>query len=274
VYFHENQLVYPSRDRRNEPHLAIRDLYTALAADRILFNSLFNRDSLLEGLSGFLARMPDFVPPGVLKELERRSEVLPVALEPNRFRTRDSAVTGALQILWNHRWEHDKAPDRFFDALIRLADMGVPFTVHVAGQRFREAPEAFESGRTRLGHHVGTWGFIEDPAGYQDLLGRCDVVVSTALQEFQGLSVLEAMAAGCQALVPDRLAYRETVPDADRYASWPDDAGAEVEVLADRLAALARDPAAVRVRPAPDVKRFGWAALGPRYRTMLEELVA
>ena len=50
-------------------------------------------------------------------------------------------------ILWNHRWEHDKAPEVFFRVLERLAAAGARFRVAVAGEGFRRVPPAFEKGR-------------------------------------------------------------------------------------------------------------------------------
>lgn len=52
------------------------------------------------------------------------------------------------------------------------------------------------------------------PASYPDVLLASDVVVSTARHEFFGVAPVEAMAAGCVPLLPDRLSYPELVPSA------------------------------------------------------------
>ena len=67
---------------------------------------------------------------------------------------------------------------------------------------------------------------------------RCDVVVSTALHDFQGLAVLEAVAAGCIPLLPNRLCYGEWFTDSYLYISF-DDIDREAEELASKLSALA-----------------------------------
>ncbi|UCG38114.1 MAG: DUF3524 domain-containing protein [bacterium] len=273
VYFHENQFAYPDRVRRRESlHVRLTGVYTALAADRVLFNSAWNRDSFLEGTRGLLAVMPDGVPEGVVELLGARSAVLPVPLEAAFLAAgKRSPLHGPLTLLWNHRWEHDKAPERFFGALRLLAQRKVPFKVHVLGQRFREAPPSFEEARAHLGERIGQWGYVQEDEAYRNLLASCDVVVSTALHDFQGLAVLEAAAAGCLPLVPDRLAYPEFFGEGFRYPSSPDDAGRETGILAARLEAMCRDPEMTRRTPPPDLSRLSWENQGPRYRELLEE---
>ena len=46
-------------------------------------------------------------------------------------------------IVWNHRWEYDKQPEVFFDALLRLKNAGYSFKLHVLGQSFRKVPACF-----------------------------------------------------------------------------------------------------------------------------------
>ncbi|MDT8396961.1 MAG: DUF3524 domain-containing protein [bacterium] len=273
VYFHENQFAYPEqRERKEYQNYKLTNLYTALAAQRILFNSRYNMETLLDGARELLSVMPDGVPPGIVEAIEKRSQVLPVPLE-EEFYTCDSGKSeGPLKILWNHRWEHDKAPARFFQALYELMDRNIPFQVHVVGQQFRDRPPVFDEARRRLGDRVLTWGFVEDEEKYREILLKSDVVVSTALHDFQGIAVLEAVAAGCVPLVPDRLAYRELFPDEFRYQSLEEDAEGEVQILADRLEQMCADPEAVRATPAPDLTHLSWNVLAKEYRKILEEV--
>ena len=67
-------------------------------------------------------------------------------------------------------------------------------------------------------------------------------MVSTALHDFQGLAMLEAMASGCVPLAPDRLAYREYVPEPCRYASHEQDPEREGVAAAELLADVLRTP--------------------------------
>lgn len=242
LYFHENQLAYPVRDDRTgerDFHFGFSQLVAALAATRCVFNSAYNRDSLLTEGAALLRRMPDAVPPGWIEAIRARSEVLPVPLElpglfdgiaePIEDDTHPSERALGPIILWNHRWEHDKAPEAFFSALYALADRGVPFRVAICGERFGKAPPVFAEARARLADRIVHWGFLPSRAEYEALLARCHIAVSTARHEFFGISMLEATWFGARPLVPDRLSYVELFPDDCRYAE---------DTLIDTLATL------------------------------------
>jgi glycosyltransferase involved in cell wall biosynthesis len=115
---------------------------------------------------------------------------------------------GRARIVWNHRWEHDKRPDRFMRAVDRLEG---DFDVVLLGEdRLGGDPvrEAFES---ELGDRLVWSGFAERDR-YVALLNDSDIVVSTADHEFFGISVVEAIGAGCFPVLPNRLSYPELIP--------------------------------------------------------------
>jgi len=273
VYFHENQFAYPERKARKEyQNYKLTNLYTALSSDKILFNSEYNRDTFFNGVRDLLSVMPDHVPGGVVESMRGKVLVLPVPLEAGSYTREPRDMQGPLRILWNHRWEHDKAPDRFFNALYILKQKALPFELTVAGQNFRDRPVEFEKAERVLCDHILNWGYVEDKKEYTALLRSSDIVVSTALHDFQGLAVLEAVAAGCRPLVPDRLAYREFIPEEYRYASHEEDGKREVQVLASHLESLCRDPAKSRKARVPDLEHLSWQVLGERYRKVIEEV--
>lgn len=252
LYMHENQFAYPDSGKQHssaEPKMV--NLYSAIAADRVVFNSAWNRDSFLQGARAFLDQMPDGLPDGLIAGLEEKSTVLPVPIEDRLFQRGSGQVNvGCPHLLWNHRWEYDKCPDRLLLLLDALEDMGQDFRLSVVGEQFRQLPGAFEQIRKRYDDRILDWGFLPDRAEYDRLLVQADVVVSTALHDFQGLSVLEAMASGCIALAPDRLAYCEYVPDCQRYASHEEDPVAESRAAADILVRLlATSPVVESVAP-------------------------
>ncbi|WP_062260893.1 tRNA-queuosine alpha-mannosyltransferase domain-containing protein [Endozoicomonas arenosclerae] len=273
-YFHENQFAYPQADTQHksvEPK--ILNLYTALAADQVLFNTAYNRETFLKGVDQLLKKLPDHIPPGVVERLRECSAVLPVPLPDVVFKQHSSAfLDEPLQIVWNHRWEYDKSPERFFQALGFLKEKGVSFKVHVVGQSFRKVPEVFASAKVEFADEIGSWGYVETVEEYRTLLQSSDVVVSTAIHDFQGIAILEAVAAGCYPLVPDRLAYPELFPARHRYGSFENSPEKEARLLADGLAELAAMKAGGEELAAPDVQGLSWHSLRPCYQEWLEQL--
>jgi len=260
-YFHENQFAYPVGEhqaRSIEPQMV--QLYGALAADQVVFNSRFNRDSFLDGVGQLLARMPDAVPGGIVERLTARTAVLPVPIRPvaPAAADRDERL-----ILWNHRWEYDKAPDAFADAVLELARRGLDFRLALLGARPPRAPAPLQALRQRFGERIVADGRVPR-AEYQAILGRAGIAVSTALHEFQGLAMLEAVGAGAAPLVPDALAYTEQYPAEYRY---PAGNGA---ALVDRLACwLTSGPPAP-----PGIRPWTEAALLPAWQPALQSLLS
>jgi len=274
VYFHENQFAYPERlERKEGQNYHLTNIFTALAADRVLFNTQFNRQSMLEGIRTLLKAMPDCIPSGVVETIEDRSEVIPVPLEEHCYLNHVTpADSTPLTFVWNHRWEHDKAPERFFHVLFELADKDIPFQVHIMGQRFRDCPPVYDEARERLGDQILTWGHVSDDGEYRKILTTSDVVMSTSLHDFQGLAVLEAAAAGCVPLVPDRLAYRELFEERFRYPSYEKDAEQEKLGLSAVLAGMCEDPRTVRQTHVPSPDWLSWENLTETYRAVLENM--
>lgn len=272
VYFHENQFAYPQTAHAFgsvEPQLL--NIYTALAGDLLLFNSEYNRRSLLEGAADLLARFPDHVPEGICAEIAAKSRVLPVPLEPEVYAAPGQRPARPT-FIWNHRWEHDKGPDILLAALQQFVREEIPFTLHIVGQQFRRQPPEFAAIRELLQQHeaLGAWGYQRDLVAYRRLLRESHAVLSSARHDFQGLAVLEAVAAGCHPLVPDSLAYPEWFGAGGyRFDPDPQTCGRN---LAAAMADRARSVLDARALPSPDLSRLSWTALGPEYRSLLSGL--
>lgn len=237
LYMHENQFAYPDSGRQHssaEPKIV--NLYSAVAADRVVFNSEWNRESFLREAYAFLDKLPDGLPEGLIRRLEAKTSVVPVPIEDRLFtgRTREPDRE-CPHLLWNHRWEYDKAPDRLLRLLDQLIMVGQDFRLSVVGEQFRSQPEAFDRIRQRHGERIINWGYLASRTAYDELLAEADAVISTALHDFQGLSMLEAMASGCLAIAPNRLAYPEYVPPDQRYDSYEDHPEREAECAARTL---------------------------------------
>ena len=269
VYFHENQLTYPVRQEdARDSHFAFTNFTTAVAAARVWFNTAFHRDSFMEALAGLLRRMPDHQSLDALDGIRAAGEVHPPGIE--QFAARPARRAGPLRILWAARWEHDKGPEAFFDAIGLLRRRGVDFRLSVIGQQFRSVPEVFAEARAALAAHIDHWGCQASRAEYVSALLAADVFVSTAQHEFFGISAVEAMAAGAMPVLPRRLAYPEILAEIDAGFAAEGLYDGTVEALAERLAELSQRLSRSQLWPgrrslaAAARRRFGWDALvGP-----------
>ena len=276
LYCHENQFTYPDRRDQQPNDPLFTSLYAALAADRVVFNSGYNRDTFIEGAATLLDKMPDAVPQGIGERIAAKSCVIPVPLEAHWFdpAEKPGSAEQPLTLVWNHRWEYDKVPERLFAALLELQATGVVFRIHIVGQQFREQPPVFAEMQPLLKEYIGEWGMVESRADYQDVLRQSHVVVSTSLHEFQGLAVLEAMACGCLPLVPARMSYPELIAPEFCYPSSPDDPVEESRALARYLAELAARYEDGNLPDSPDVSALSWQALKPAYAAEISALVS
>jgi glycosyltransferase involved in cell wall biosynthesis len=96
---------------------------------RTLFNSPFHKEAFLDELPRLLKHFPDYNELATIKQIAEKSAVLPLGPDLQRFDTHrpPDHKDGQLRILWNHRWEYDKQPEIFFEALYALQDEGMDF---------------------------------------------------------------------------------------------------------------------------------------------------
>ncbi len=220
VYFHENQFAYPGQSCAPDLHqFTYMNWTTAVAADKLFFNSDYNYQSFMTGLSMLVGKAADVDISWTLAEISAKSEVLYPGIDFSFLRQSSSKnkQNEVPVIIWNHRWEHDKNPEEFFRKLFTLADAGYDFKLVVLGENFRFQPDIFNEAKERLSSFILHWGYVENKLEYGGWLMRGDMVVSTARHEFFGMAVLEAVYAGCRPLLPDALAYREIYPPSCRY---------------------------------------------------------
>lgn len=270
LYLHESQLTYPdSPQMEPDLHFAVTNWLSALAADRVYFNSSYHRDVFFAEIPRLLRHFPDFTHEHLVNEVRSRSEVLEVGVEMGWLPAELPARSGPVRLLWNHRWEHDKDPEAFLCAVDRLAAEGLDFEVVVCGESFRQHPKEFEAAAERHRDRIVHMGFLPVEEYRRHLLAA-DVVVSTARQEFFGIAVVEAIAAGCFPVAPDRLSYPSLLPAAwHRGSLYPE--GGLVECL--RWAIT--HPGEIRAdaeRRRKEMERFGWTAMTPRYTRALAVL--
>lgn len=265
-YQHETQLLYPDdRAGERDVHFAFTNLLSAAAADAVWWNSAWHRDAALAAYDHWLRRFPDHRPSDALERIAQRSAVRHPGIEP--IDQPRGAREGPCHLLWCARWEADKDPDTFVRAVDGLARRGTDFVLSVIGGREASAPECLLRLRREHATRIRHWGWMRDRAAYARVLVEADVVVSTARHEFFGLSVIEALSAGCFPLLPRRLAYPEVVAgfgtdgrDDGLYAGDGDDLEARLEqVVARHRAGGLWQGAATRGRDL--AARYAWSQL-------------
>jgi len=272
LYFHETQLTYPQNSRQKHGwQYAFVNYISALAADRVLFNSQYHLDAFFATLPNMLKHFADYNELQTVDTIRAKSSVLPPGLNLTRF---DPYGTAAVErdvpiILWNHRWEEDKNPKTFFKSLYLLLERDIDFRVAITGENFRQHPTEFEAAKERLGERIIQYGYVASFADYARLLWQADYVVSTAWQEFFGLSVVEAVYCGCIPILPHRLNYPYLIPEVVHSAClYPGKA------LAPLLEKHLRGELSVdKFMLQAHVHQYDWSVLAAKYDTVLESLL-
>ncbi len=215
MYFHENQLSYPlGFHGKKNSHLGFTNLISAAAANGLFFNSEYHLTAFLDEARRLVKQMPDARTEWVVDAVEKKAQVLypgcrfgaaPIPLEKNCL---DRPL-----IVWNHRWDYDKKPEVFFDVLTELKKKGIGFYLALLGEQYEIIPEVFKTAKKIFKEEILVYGYVSSREEYQSWLAKGSVVVSTAIQENFGISVVEAVRHGCFPLLPNRLSYPEIMPE-------------------------------------------------------------
>jgi glycosyltransferase involved in cell wall biosynthesis len=218
LYFHENQMSYPlsarARQRKPDMDAGLININSALAADQIWFNSQFHLSAFLKEVRHLIKQMPAPRPKNRVDQIQKNARVVyPGCRFPSTPDTLASDTQTPPLIIWNHRWEYDKQPDLFFKVLVRLKKRGILFALAVLGEKYDLYPAVFDQARERLAKEMVAFGYEPSRSVYEAWLKKGRVVVSTAIQENFGISVVEAVRFGCFPLLPCRLSYPELVPE-------------------------------------------------------------
>ena len=275
LYFHENQLTYPTAPgERMDVHFGFTDITSGLAADRVCFNSRTHRESFFKELPIFLSRLPEYRPGWVIQAIREKTEIhYPGCRFPmsGHFSKRSGRCSPL--IIWNHRWEFDKNPASFFNALKTAADSGLDFKLALLGENFQTVPQEFIRARRQFASNIVQYGHVKRRSAYLEWLARGDIVISTALQENFGISVVEATGMGCLPLLPNRLSYPEIIPEAfHEEVLYHDEAD-----LAHRLCRLLSDLSRHKQKCtglAECMQKYAWPNLIEDYDKSLADMVA
>lgn len=221
IYFHENQLTYPwsptdpDPQQQRDAHYGFINYASALAADVVLFNSDYHRQSFLQELPRFLKSFPDQNEIETAQQIIDKSRTLHLGLDLRKFddyRPEFGTIADRPPlILWNHRWEYDKNPQEFFQALNILQEQNVDFELAVLGESYRKVPQIFSEAKLRLADQIVHWGYAQNFSDYAAWLWQADILPVTSIHDFFGISVVEAIYCDCFPLLPKRLSYPEHI---------------------------------------------------------------
>jgi glycosyltransferase involved in cell wall biosynthesis len=287
LYMHENQLTYPLPDDPDEGpmrrqqgerdlHYAFINVASMVIADQILFNTDFHRQSFFQALPNFLKHFPEYNELDLVPELAQKSETRAVGVNLRRFdnskgETAEIDPTGSPLILWNQRWEYDKNPADFFDALYAVAGEGIPFRLALCGENFRRIPTEFAEASIRLKDQIIHYGYAEG-ALYHELLREAAVTISTAHHEFFGISIVEAVYNNTFPLLPNRLSYPELFPTdfhSDCLYSDQKDLHEKLSQALQNKEQAAKTAASL----SRHFVKYDWHTIAPIYDQFLEQLV-
>lgn len=159
-----------------------------MAADVVIFNSQYNKESFLENIKNIVRVFPDNKPKDLRSKIEPKALVLhfPLDLPKNSCSKCELPV---LHIVWSHRWEFDKDPETFLNILLRLKSDNITFKVSILGETFADVPEIFTEAKEQLNDEIINFGYMSDKDEYYGVLKSSHVAVSTAKHEFYGVSM-------------------------------------------------------------------------------------
>jgi len=220
MYFHENQLAYPwspiDRDmlKKTEHHYSFINYISSLTADKVFFNSGYHKNIYLKELTKFLKMFPDHNELQTVETIRKKSDILYLGLDllkNTRYKPKAAKNKKPL-ILWNHRWEHDKNPEDFINALITLDRKKIDFEVAFLGECFNTIPDIFLKAKKEIKRKIVHFGFAENYIEYIKWLWKADIIPVTSRHDFFGASVVQAIYCDCIPLLPERLTYPELIP--------------------------------------------------------------
>ena len=272
MYFHENQLSYPiGPNGKRDSRLGFTNIISAVAGDGLFFNSNYHFAAFLDEARTLIKQVPDARPEWMMEALEKKTRVLyPGCRFGSSHFTLEKKPLDRPLIIWNHRWDYDKKPEDFFNVLRVLKKKGIGFYLALLGEQYKIVPRVFKEAKEIFKEEILVYGYLESREEYLSWLARGSVVVSTAIQENFGISVVEAVRHGCFPFLPDRLSYPEIMPqkfhDKIIYKSRSE--------LQQKLENFLQDPDSffpMRQSLSDYAKQFSWEIIVKQYDNILEK---
>lgn len=278
LYFHENQLSYPwsptDRDvqAKRDQHYGFINYTSALVSDKICFNSAYHQISFMTALKKYLGQFPDNRLTTTVQSIENKSSVLPLGLNLKAFDKFKIEKRSSVPILlWNHRWEYDKNPESFFNVLFRLHEQRIDFRLVIVGENFSQSPEIFIKAKHVLKEKIIHFGYVDSFTEYAHYLWSADILPVTSIQDFFGMSILEAVHCNTLPILPYRLSYPELFSDPG-FQPWFYSSEEELTELVKK--ALFSIQEIRRNDYSESFDQFDWSKMKDRYDDLFESLLS
>jgi glycosyltransferase involved in cell wall biosynthesis len=191
--------------------------------------------------------------------------VLPLGIHAAGTADLNRPCKEAPTILWNHRWEFDKAPDYFRNVLLDFKKHKMPFSLILTGEQFDSIPPPLLLIQEEFHQEILHQGYAKSREEYEALLDRSDFVIHSPKQENFGISVLEAMSKGVIPLLGEGTAYDDWC-EGSFITSNP-------TTIRERFVNYADNPAPYRNLAKQIAKRFDWDKVIPLYNEATNEIV-
>jgi len=216
MYWHENQFEYPNKKAH---YIGFKELHNFISSDINIFNSEFHKQDFykkankeinkfgLDSLTSVLDEKYDLslvVYPGF--DIENINTIK-INKEITKRSTKYSPI-----ILWNHRWSKDKDYFMFFSMMRHLKKNKYNFKLNIFGEAVIINNDDFINFKKQMGNYINKFGFLDSKNQYYEEILKSDIVISTAIEENFGISMVESMYLGLTPVLPNRLSYPELTP--------------------------------------------------------------
>ena len=279
TYFHENQLSYPwsphdpDITKKRDLHYAFINYSSSLVADHNFFNSYYHKDSYISALKKYLNKMPDLKNKNTINEINNKSSVLHVGCNLNININQKNRPNDIPVILWNHRWEYDKNPELFFNILFELNDKNIDFRLVVLGERYDNYPKIFDIAQKKLKNKLIYTDYCSSYDEYCQWLSKSDILPVTSIQDFFGISIIEAVSLGVFPILPNRLSYPELFEDVEFNAKLFYQSDKELKnKIAETLNNLSQIQNEKLYLQKYVKNKYDWSIIAPTYDTAFQKL--
>ncbi|WP_214414774.1 hypothetical protein [Sphaerisporangium fuscum] len=229
-YTHGSHWDPSDQIRHAYPMLKFADLGNVMAFDVVFLVSHYMLDVVSRTLTAELG-------PKVATEFAKRARVVGGTIDTDRLEAARTDKDEVPAIVFNHSPTAAKRPEVFFRRIPEVLDAHPDVTLTVTRKFYSDNP-GFTELQQVIKHFPGrvTLGETMQTDAYFTRLWRSHLQVSTASHESFGVSTVEAIYAGCCAVLPTHGCYAEVTGDSGIYHRDED--------MAERLNTYLSDPMA------------------------------